>query len=226
MLPVPRPGFRGRFWTGSGRKLNANGPTNHPKTGQGNPAREPEALSRKLFSFLSSTRCACLAKRNCDLKGSGTGTTRTCILLTGRRDQFNFETQHGKSTQHIQEQSKHKPNTGAQHSGKTKVCIYVYIYILNTVWTPFLAQLGHDNEALDILRVRLGCGGGVPGPDSLPEAISRNRGFKATEVLTKVLEICNQGPGRNQNYSILGSKRAESPSKPAQKMGTGAPPPF
>ncbi len=54
--------------------------------------------------------------------------------------------------------------------------------------------------------------------DALQRAIRDRSGkpTKATEVLAKVLDICNQGPGRSQKSWICGSKRAGSTAKPAR----------
>ncbi len=42
-----------------------------------------------------------------------------------------------------------------------------------------------------------------PKPTNIHYAKRGNKGYKATEVLTRVLEICNPGPGRIQKASIL-----------------------
>ncbi len=45
VLPVPGPGFRGRFWTGLGRKPNASGPNTSPKL----PGPKPRASWDRLL---------------------------------------------------------------------------------------------------------------------------------------------------------------------------------
>ncbi len=67
MLPVPGPGFLGRFCTGSGRKADANGPKTGPKV--------PGPSARAVWDCVLFVRMSFPAQNWPWKLGSGTGGT-------------------------------------------------------------------------------------------------------------------------------------------------------